>query len=237
MLVENDSRFGFLVSEDVKDKWHRARHGKFTASKLSCLLSPGKNTMFGTGAKTYIKQKAKEKMTILWERPDMELVKSIRHGKLYESIAVPAYHEHTRNYSMRYFGSEDPVFLDYNDDSGGSPDGLMGEDETIYCGLEIKAPFDSNVHMDYLEMTNQYDLEAYNFEYYSQIQFLLMITGAPVWHFCSFDERFLNKKLWTKVIEVFPDKKLHEKISIYLKQAVIERNLIIERFEKIAHAT
>lgn len=227
--LEGDIRFGFLKSEALKEKWLMARHAKFTASRIGCLLVGGSGgKLFGPGAMTYIKKKATEKMQVAWDRPDLDHVKSLRHGKMYELPAFLAYQNFTKNHSMRYFGSDDPVFLDYDNDSGGSPDGLMGEGEEIYCGLELKCPVDSEVHMDYFAMKHQYELQAYNGEYYAQMQFLLMITKAPVWHFCSFDERFEEDVFKIKVLEVKPDKQFQTNLKIRLKQAVIERDKIID---------
>lgn len=226
--IDNDPRFSFLNPASAKDKWFVSRHGKFTASKIGCLCVPGsKGALFGEGAKTYIRQRATEKMTTITDRPEMEYVKSIRHGKDLEVVSFGAYQRYTRNYDMRYFGSEQPLFLDFDENSGGSPDGMCGHDEKIYCGLELKCPSNSDIHVDYCEMTHQHELEAYNLEYYAQIQFLLMITEAPMWHFCSFDERFTVPGMRIGVLEIEPDLPFQNKLKMRLKAAVGERDKII----------
>lgn len=224
-------------SLDLKDKWHLDRWGKFTASKIDILNGAGVRQMFSVGALSYIEEKAIENMTDIWEAPELENVKSLRYGKDLESMAAIKYMEHTRNYDMRYFGSESPVFLDYDKNSGGSPDGLMGEGETIHCGLELKCPKKSKVHLQYIGMKNQFDLLTLNSEYYGQIQFLLWITKAPVWHFCSFDERFTKfPHMQVKVLEVKPDIKYQERLLLRLRQAVIERDKLIEMYKNLAAA-
>lgn len=213
---------------DVKDKWFLERHGKFTASEIGKLLSKGAGTkMFGQGALTYIKQKAIEKMTVLWERPELEAVKSLLHGKAHELPAYEMYKRETKNYSMRYFGSDTPLFLAHDDDSGGSPDGLMGQSDKIYCGLELKCPKNSHIHWDYYLMKDQWDLREYNADYYAQIQFLLRITCAEEFHFCSFDDRFIDPNKKIKIIPVLPDKKFQDNLDIRLQMAVKMRNEII----------
>lgn len=213
---------------DAKDRWFLARHGKFTASEIGKLLSKGTGSnMFGVGANTYIKEKAIEKVTVLWERPELDSVKSLLHGKVHEMPAVEWYKELTRNYSMRYFGSEEPLFLDYDGDSGGSPDGIMGQGDKIYLGLEVKCPKNSHVHFDYLRMKDQWDLKNYNIDYYAQIQFLLTITGAEEFHFFSFDDRFIEKNKKGKLIAVKPDKIFLDNLHIRIQMAVKKRNEII----------
>lgn len=213
---------------DVKDQWFLDRHGKFTASEIGKLLSKGKGTeMFGTGAITYIRQKAIEKMTVLWERPELESVKSLLHGKAHELPAYEYYKKVTRNFSMRYFGTDAPLFLPFDNDSGGSPDGLMGEGEKVYCGLELKCPKNSHIHYDYWQFKDQWDLREYNMDYYAQIQFLLLISGAEEFHFCSFDDRFINPKKKIKVIPVLPDKKFQDNLHIRLQMAIKLRDSIV----------
>lgn len=219
-----------IDSMDKKDRWFMERHGKFTASEIGKLLSKGSGSeMFGKGAITYIRQKAIEQMTVLWERPELEWVKSLLHGKVHEQPAYEMYLKATKNYSMRYFGLDAPLFLEYDKDSGGSPDGLMGNEDEVYCGLELKCPKNSSVHYDYLEFKDQWDLKNYNIDYYGQIQFLLMITKAQEFHFCSFDDRFIDKKKKIKIIPVLPDKNFHNNLEVRLQMAIKKRNEIVER--------
>lgn len=215
---------------DVKDRWFLERHGKFTASEIGKLLSKGSGAeMFGKGAITYIRQKAIEKMTVLWERPELEGVKSLLHGKAHEQPAYDHYVRITRNSSMRYFGSDCPLFLQYNDDSGGSPDGIMGEGDRVYCGLELKCPKNSHIHYDHYQLKDQWDLREYNMDYYAQIQFLLMITKADEFHFISYDDRFIDPKKKIKLIPVLPDKKFQDNLHVRLQMAVKMRNSLVEQ--------
>lgn len=219
-------------STNQKDQWFVDRWGKFTASESHKLLSKGTGEkMFGTGAMTYIKKKAIEKQTTFWENPKMEHVKSLLWGKRYEEPAFNHYLKMTKNVSMRYMGTETPLFLSYNEDSGGSPDGILGEGDTIHLVLELKCPQDSGVHWDYLGLKNQYDLRAYSIEYYSQVQFLLMITKAELSHWVSFDERFKDVRKRMKLIEVKPDKSFQANLDIRIRQAVKDRDKLIEELD------
>ena len=213
---------------ESKDKWFQDRWGKFTASQIYKLLVGGKaGEMFGAGAKAYIKQVAIQKETVFWENPKLEFVKPILWGRRYEQPAFDAYQTATKNVSMRYFGTENPLFLEYDKDSGGSPDGIMGEGTDIYWGLEIKCPASTETHWDYLKMTNQHHLEDYCIEYYAQMQFLIMITKANGWHFCSFDERFKDPNKRLKIIEVKPDARFQQSLELRVKQAIKERDKLL----------
>lgn len=224
-----------MTEENGIDKWYIERHGRFTASEIYKLLTKGNSggSMFGAGATSYIRQKAIESMTVLWERPELENVKSLLHGRVHEYPAYEAYRRYTGNYDMRYFGSDAPLFLNYCNDSGGSPDGIMGQGDNVVLGLEIKCPKNPSVHFDYLNFKHQYDIQEYNEQYYAQIQFLLMITKAKEWHFCSYDDRFKNQKLKLKVIEVLPDNKFQNNLEIRLQMAIKERNKIIQYYQNI----
>lgn len=222
--------------DNSKDQWFSDRWSKWTASEIHKLLSKGTgDRMWGAGALTYIKKKAIEKETVFWENPKLENVKSLLWGKRYEEPAFDHYVKMTRNADMRYMGTETPLFLTYNDDSGGSPDGLMGDGDSIHLGLEMKCPLTSEIHWDYLSFKDQYDLKEYSIEYYSQVQFLLMITKAPEFHWVSFDERFKDIKKRMKIIEVKQDKPFQANLDIRIRQASKDRDKLIE--EKNIHYT
>lgn len=217
---------------DPKDKWLLKRFGKFTASVIHKLLLTGKDGKgFSSGGWSYIEERAVETMTVMYERPELEFVEALIHGKAYEEAAYNEYVRVSGNYNMRYFGSEDPVYLEHNAYSGGSPDGLMGEGEVIHLGLELKCPKNSNNHYKYLKFKDQWDLKEQRKEYYAQIQFLMMITGAPQWDFGSFDERFVNPKLRLKIIPVFPDKKFQDNLEVRIAMAQKYKLEIIEQIQ------
>lgn len=218
-----------ITPMDKVDAWHLKRHKKFTASMIYKLLGRTKDgTGFSVGAMTYIEEKAIESMTVLYEKPELEYVESLMHGKTYEEHAYHAYVEATRNYNMRHFGSEQPVFLDYNQYSGGSPDGLMGEGEKIYRGLELKCPASSKNHFKYLKFKDQWDLKECRPEYYAQVQFLLMTTHADAFDWGSYDERFIDKNLRLKIVEVKPDQKFQDNLDVRLQMAHKEKVKIVE---------
>lgn len=218
---------------DPKDNWFLQRHSKFTSSVIFKLVPTAKDgTSFSTTGWSYIREKAIEEMTELYERPELEFVESLIHGKMYEEAAYNEYIRVSKNYNMRHFGGENPVFIEDKTHSfaGGSPDGLQGEGDVIDWGLEIKCPKNSNNHYLYSKFKDQWDLKEKRIEYYSQIQHLLMVTGANGFHFCSYDQRFKDKSKRLKIIEVLPDKKFQDNLDIRIQMAQKEKLKIIREF-------
>lgn len=219
---------------DPVDRWHTERHSRFTASVIYKLLGTGSDGRgFSTTAMSYIEEKAIEEMTVLYERPELEFVESLMHGKYYEEESYHAYVSTSKNYSMRHFGGENPVFLNYNEYSGGSPDGLMGEGEKVHWIWEGKCPQNPKNHYLYCKMNDQWDLKEKRPQYYAQIQFLLMTTNADGADFSSFDNRFKNKDKQIKIIKVLPDQRFQNNLDIRLKLAQIEKLKIIQQFNMI----
>ncbi len=216
-----------INQQDPVDRWFLQRYGKFTASMIHKLLASNGTTMFMPGGWSYIQEKAIESMTTLYERPELEFVEALMHGKAYEEHAYNEYVNVSNNYNMRHFGSENPIYLEYNDYSGGSPDGLMGQDVNIDWLWEGKCPKNPKNHFLYLNMKSQWDLKEKRPEYYAQIQFLIKITGARGADFSSYDERWHKKELRTKIITVLPDKKLQDHLEIKIQTAEKEKQKII----------
>lgn len=216
---------------DKIEQWHKSRWGKFTASENYKLLIGGKNNaMFGDGATTYIKQKALQMTTAIWERPELEETKSILHGRVHEYPAYEMYVKETKNYSMLYLG-DDPLFYPWEamaDECGGTPDcASINDSGVIEFGAEIKCPINPVYHFDRLKWKDQYDLKDNYPLCYTQIQNLLMITKAQEWHFVSFDDRQLIKPYKIKIIPVLPDKKFQDNLEMRIRQAVKEKYRII----------
>ena len=216
------------------DQWHLARWSKFTASENHKLLTlTGGTSMFSAGGYTYIKDKVLQMTTHMVERPELEEVKSLLHGKMYE---YPAYKETVRltGYNLIYMGEENPLFLEYEPlakDSGGSPDSLLlNSSASVDIVAEFKCPKNSMLHFDRLKWVNQWDVKEGYLSCYSQIQNLMMITGAPLGLFVSFDDRQIRHDKKAKIIEILPDKKFQDNLDIKLRMAVKEKYRIFEEY-------
>lgn len=84
---------------------------------------------------------------------------------------------------------------------GCSPDGITSDGG----GLEIKCPFLSANHVDFIINKNIKD------DYIWQVQFSLWVTGLPHWYFASYDPRMKTKVL--DFVKVLPDPKKQEALN------------------------
>lgn len=223
---------------DKIDEWHVIRRGKFTASHSWKLQSKGVgDQMFGAGARTYIEEKAVEMVTRYWERPGVDDADPILHGYAHEFMGYKEYVYVTGNSSVKYLGTETPVFFahfDFPDEFGGTPDGVQIENgSSISLGLEIKCPKDPKIHFQRLKWKTQWDLKDNYPLCYSQCQSLMMCTGAPEWHFISFDDRQMLRKYKSKVISIKPDKNFQNNLEVRIRQAAKEKYKVISEFMDI----
>lgn len=219
---------------DPVDNWHLQRWSKFTASENYKLLTPPKvNRVWSEGADSYIEDKAIQAVTRLEERPELEEVKSLLWGRVYEYPAFETYTKTTRN-QITYMGSENPIFLEYEplkEESGGTPDAAHITDSgTVDFGCEFKCPRNPSYHFKRLRWTSQWDIKEQYILCYTQIQNLMLITGAQDWHFVSFDDRQIAKSKKIKIIEVKPDRKFQDNLDIKIRMAVKEKYKILSEY-------
>lgn len=222
-----------INAADPIDSWFLERWTKFTSSANFKLLTPAKDgSIFGEGALTYIEEKAMEATTTLWERPELEEHKNMLHGKAHEYPAYVGFVNATKNFSMRYLGTETPLFLEhekFKGESGGSPDGInLDSANKVDAGIEIKCPKNPIYHFRRLKWKDQWDIKQNYIQCYTQIQHLLMITDAFIWFFVDYDERFKSKEKKTKIIEVKPDRKFQDNLELRIKAAIRKKYEIIE---------
>lgn len=222
---------------DKRDDWHRRRWARFSASESYKLLVPGKDQMFGPGAWTYIKQKALEMTTKMVERPELEEAKSILHGRANEYPAYLEYKHQTRNHSITYLGDDNPMFYPYKplaEEAGGTPDcANITDTGLIDFGVEIKCPKNPMNHFDRLVWRDQWDVKENYILCYTQIQMLMMCTGALEWHFVSYDDRQLVRSKRIKIIEVKPEKKFQDNLEMRIRQAIKEKYRLISKHYEI----
>lgn len=222
---------------DKIDKWYLERWSKYTSSENFKLLTPAKpNTLWSPGATTYIEEKAIQAVSNMWERPALEEVGSLLYGKVHEYPAFECYISTTRNYSMKYLGTEDPMFLTYDampEESGGTPDAIsVTASNSVDVGAEIKCPANPVYHFRRLKWKDMWDVKEGYPLVFCQMQHLMLITGAQEWHFVSFDDRQRYKPKKIKIIEVKPDKKFQDNLHVRLEMAIKEKyKLISEHYE------
>lgn len=222
-------------------EWDEVRLGRFTSSEIHKIMECGKRPMTeaelkarpkrGKGSKTtmvpdptkmsatgikYIRQKVWETLT---GRPlPGPYAYPLVWGKEQEPFAVEEFERRTG------LITETTGFQVWTDHAGGSPDRLIGKD----AGLEIKCPV-SDEQIDYLMMTDHFDLKNNYPEYYWQCVSLMLFTDRKTWHFCTFDPRMAKEehRLTHLVIEWSKVEDDIEQITKALEGAVAEKLKLI----------
>jgi len=166
--------------EQGTPEWYMLRLGKLTASDAQAIGNNGK------GLETLCLEKVAEKLTgCIPEQIDNE---DIARGRALEDEARASYELETGNI-VQTVG-----FVQYDDNIGCSPDGLIGDDGLI----EIKCKNNKN----HLLMILGKEIDS---KYHWQIQGQIFVTGRKWCDFVSYNPNFLDMPL--KIIRVFPDEK------------------------------
>lgn len=194
--------------EQGSEQWENIRAGRFTSSEIYKIMEFGYRPMteqelkarpktgkgskttrvidpsqMSEGGKTYITQKVAE---VLTGRPKPSAYAyPLVYGKETEPEAVE-YFEKMTGYTCEEIG-----FQTWGEHAGGSPDRFIVE---IKEGLEIKCPFQSENQVDYLILTDHYDLKRMYPQYYWQCVSLMLFTSLEAWNFCTFDPRMISDK-------------------------------------------
>lgn len=159
------------------DAWHFARVGMVTASRAKDVMTKGRGGEPSKTRQAYIDELIAERMT--GQQQGFSGNAATEWGNEQESYAVSAFEEKDGRL-VQLVG-----FIKHSElDAGASPDGLVGNDETI----EIKCPFNTARHLRCF-------VEGVPAEHNPQIQFQLWITGRKRCNFVSFDPRVLDEKL------------------------------------------
>lgn len=201
-----DAGFKAKHTDQGSEEWGKLRIGRFTSSQIYRIMECGKRPMtpvelaarpkkgkgsattqvpdpkqMSKGGMTYIRQKVWEILT--GKSQTTPYAYAIAYGKEMEPEAVKYFEEKT---GLETYAVGFQVYTDY---SGGSPDRLIGEDE----GLEVKCP-SSDEQIDYLMLTDHWDLKRDYAQIYWQCVSLLLFTGRKRWHLATFDPRMKEEK-------------------------------------------
>lgn len=188
-----------LNNQQGSDEWLEDRKGKMTASHAQAIGSNGK------GLETYIYDLMAEKYAT--ERESYSSLDMDR-GVDLEGVAVTLY-ELQNGVTVERVG-----FVELDDYSGASPDGLVGEDG----GVEVKCQNNKN-HFHTL-MTGKIESK-----YLWQIQMNLMVTGRKWWDYIGFNPNF-ERDLYIQ--RIYPDEEMHQK----LKEGLEKGKKLIQQLEK-----
>lgn len=198
------------IPEQGSVEWLQERMGRFTSSRFPDLMTSArsKSEIFGGTAMSYIYEIAIERLT--GNPTGFTGNHATEWGNENEPNAI-AYYEKELGVKVDACG-----FLPMGDNTGGSPDGLVGREGII----EVKCPYNSAIHLGYL-MDGVVPKK-----YYDQIQGNLMVTSRKWCDFISYDPR-LPKSHRLFVVRVERDEKRINEIRQRLQLAEIEVQKII----------
>lgn len=229
-------------SEQGSQMWDDIRAGRFTASEMHRLMKSGTRDMtpaelkarpktgMGSSAKkiedprclspdtkTYIYEKVAETLTGISKQKVFSF--ATQHGEDMEPIAAD-------EFAVFMGGIEYEIlsFVPWGDHAGGSPDRkIKGRNEIV----EIKAPYNSVNQVNYLMLTDQWDLKRDYPEYYWQCQSNLLFTKTDLCHFVAYDHRMKADKHKIVHIEVRPIAEDLELLGVKLGAAIKEKEAIL----------
>lgn len=208
-----DERLANKWIEQGTDEWNQIRTGRFTSSEMWRLLTPPKTKEAKEAGKLsqtaldYINVKVAE--TITGQQKTSSYAYPLVYGKEQEPIAIEAFCNKTG------FTHEPIGFIAFSSHAGGSPDGVINDTDI----LEVKAPWAIETQLDYLMLTDQWDLKRLKPEYYWQCMSNLLFTTKEKCHFVSFDDRYpADKKIVHLIIKPSPED--FQKITDAIEKAV-----------------
>lgn len=188
----------------MTDEVRQARKGKITASRAADVMAKGKgkNAIFGKTAIAYAQELALERLGV--ELDDFTTWQ-MQQGIDREPDARAIY-ERSRKVKVKLPGF---ILHPNYDFIGCTPDGMIGDGL-----LEIKSP-QPKAHLDYL-------INGIPPQYFAQVQFQMMVTGAKWCDFMTFNPEFPVKHI-AKVWRIEQDKEFQSE----LLQRCIELNEIV----------
>jgi hypothetical protein len=212
--------------EQIQD-WEADRLGKITASEIWKIMEKGRGgEYFGKGAKTYIRQKVAEILTLEPVNGGRANTYAMEWGNSNEKEAIDRFKKESPSADVIYYGGANPKFFEYTHFSGGSPDGVTDDGEV----LEVKCPYNSGEHIEHLLLNSEEDLKYYAPEYYWQITANMIFTGLEKAVFISYDPRFAEDHLQVKILRfnINPEHKelLLERLSEAEKQLAVLTELV-----------
>ena len=189
------------------DGWLKDRAEKMTASNASAIGNNGK------GLDTYINNLMAETYSSAikesYTNEDME------RGNELEALARTVYEMETGN------EVEEVGFIELDEFTGCSPDGLIGEDG----GLEIKCLKDEKYFKVLLE-----GIETVLSDYIWQIQMCLYVSDRKWWDLVLYNPNYKKSIL---ILKVYPDKKYIDKLIIGLETGKEKIKLIKDKYNKL----
>lgn len=221
--------------EQGSEAWDNIRCGRFTASEIYLLMESGTRDMTpeelkarpksgkGSAAKkiadhsvisekawSYIHRKVAE--TLTGRIQDSSYAFPLVYGKETEADAV-AHFENVTGIETFEVG-----FQPFGDYAGGSPDRFTSDNG----GLEVKCPYTSEKQIDYLMLTDVWDLKRCFPQIYWQCMSNMLFADKERWHLITYDPRFTLDKLKMTHVVLLPDAEAYDLITTKLGVAIQE---------------
>jgi YqaJ-like viral recombinase domain len=239
-----------------EELWLKCRRGRFTASEIWKLFCKGSRpmtddelearpkgprgglldrrttveTLFGDQAISYIRTKVTE-ITSTGEDPDylgFGEAKQMKWGRDHEYLAADEFIRVTGKHLI-YHGNTCPKFVEYGEFAGGSPDGEVLNEDAI---LEIKCPFNGDIHTQRLAITTIQQFKDTHWNEYCQCQMNMVVTGKNFCYFASYDPRRINPKLRMKIIRMQLDNDWAKDFNYRLENALYILSGMLEKWEE-----
>lgn len=226
------------------NEWLYFRLGRFTASEFWKLFVRGRRDMtpeelrearkngstrktvdsiFGQVAIGYILEKASERLT-MQVKPESNFIQT-NWGKENEWEANERFQD-ISGIAGEYYGTLNPKFFEYGEYCGCSPDFISSCGK---IGADFKCPFDSAVHLSNLRLKDQDDFRDKRWEHFVQAQTTMFQRKLDLFHYVSFDKRYIEPKYQMKILPILPDKAWQEEYKIREEAAIEELNNIISQ--------
>lgn len=200
------------AAQQRSQAWRDIRAGKFTASEIWKLMGDPRSKAakeageWSETAQTYINTKVAEELT----------------GQVHQaSSAYPmVWGEDTEPLAKEHFtiitGKEvkHSGFKIFNLHAGGSPDGFV--DDGL---IEIKCPFNSGNHVEYLKLVKGIEIRESYPEYWWQMQANLLFNSKNLCYFAAFDPRFPEAQKM-KIVEVHAHPEDQNRMAVRLHKAI-----------------
>lgn len=236
-----DDRTALSWIDQNSPEWDQVRIGRFTASEIHRLMEPAKREMTeaelkarpksgkGSAAKlvydysklsdaalTYVNEKVAEILT--GQAKNQGYAFPLVWGTEHEEEAAEFFSNKTK------LATEKVGFFKYTDHAGGSPDRLV-EDNSI---LEIKCPYEPVNQINYLLLTDHFDVRRNHFDYWVQCQANMLFTDTKLCHFCTYDPRMIEDKHKLTHIEIPADVEFQDLIIKQITSATKEKLQLIQ---------
>lgn len=232
-----DESTSYKCIEQGTPEWLEMRLGRFTSSEMYKLLQPGKREMtkeelaarpkkgtgsatklitdysiLADGARTYIEEKVAEVLSCSLEDDTYAFAKE--YGKEMEPVAAEYFSK------LKGLTIEPAPFIPFGEHAGGSPDRFIVEED---AGLEIKCPLKVYKQVQYLQLTDQWDLMRFSPQMYWQCMSNLLFSERSKWYFATFQPAMKVEKLKMHILEIKPVSEHFDMITKSIAAGVKEK--------------